>query len=71
MFAPAKLPEALTASLVADIERIASSDAFRNKLEPLGVTAVTGLGGARFSEFQKSEIAKWGKAVQDARVKID
>src|SRR5215470_13761421 len=71
VFAPAKLSEALTASLVADIERIASSDAFRNKLEPLGVTAVTGLGGARFAEFQKSEIAKWGKAVQDAHVKID
>ena len=71
VFAPAKMPEALTAALVAEIERIAASDGFRGKLEPLGVTAVTNLGGAAFADFQKSEIAKWGKAVQDADVKID
>jgi tripartite-type tricarboxylate transporter receptor subunit TctC len=71
VFAPAKLPDALTASLVAEIERIAASDGFRGKLEPLGVTAVADLGGASFAEFQRGEIAKWGKAVQDAGVKID
>ena len=71
VFAPAKLPEALAASLVAEIERIVASEPFRNRLEPLGVTAVAGLGGSKFAEFQKSEIAKWGKAVQDAHVKID
>ena len=71
VFAPAKLPDALTASLVAEIERIAASDAFRGKLEPLGVTAATDLGGAKFAEFQQGEIAKWGKAVKDAGVKID
>ena len=48
-----------------------ASDAFRGKLEPLGVTAVASLGGSAFADFQKSEIAKWGKAVQDAGVKID
>ena len=71
VFAPAKLPDALAASLVSDIERIVASDAFRGKLEPLGVTAVADLGGAKFADFQRSEIAKWGKAVQDAHVKID
>jgi tripartite-type tricarboxylate transporter receptor subunit TctC len=71
VFAPAKLPDAVTASLVAEIERIAASDGFRGKLEPLGVTAVADLGGASFAEFQRGEIAKWGKAVQDAGVKID
>jgi tripartite-type tricarboxylate transporter receptor subunit TctC len=71
LFAPAKLPEALTASLVSEIEHIAASDAFRGKLEPLGVTAVANLGGSAFADFQKSEIAKWAKAVQNAHVKID
>jgi tripartite-type tricarboxylate transporter receptor subunit TctC len=65
------MPDALTASLVAEIERIAGSDAFRGKLEPLGVTAVGNVGGAAFAEFQKAELAKWGKAVRDAGVKID
>jgi len=71
IFAPAKLPDALTASLVAEIERIGGSDAFRSRLEPLGVTAVGNVGGTAFAEFQKAEFAKWGKAVKDANVKID
>jgi tripartite-type tricarboxylate transporter receptor subunit TctC len=70
-FAPAKLPDDVTASLVAESERIAASDAFRAKLEPLGVTAVAGLSGAAFADFQKSEVEKWGKVVKDAQVKID
>jgi tripartite-type tricarboxylate transporter receptor subunit TctC len=71
VFAPAGLPESLTTSLVAAIRRIAGSDAFRSKLEPLGVTAVGWLSGAAFADFQNSEIKKWGKAVQDARVRVD
>ena len=71
VFAPAGLPDALTASLVAEIARIAASDAFRGKLEPLGVTAVGNVAGNVFAEFQKAELAKWGKAVKDAGVKIE
>jgi tripartite-type tricarboxylate transporter receptor subunit TctC len=71
VFAPAKLPDGLTAALVAEIEHIASSDIFRGKLEPLGVTPVGNVGGAAFAEFQKAELAKWGKAVKDAGVKIE
>jgi tripartite-type tricarboxylate transporter receptor subunit TctC len=70
-FAPAGLPDWLADLLVSEIEQIAASDAFRGKLEPLGVTAVASLGGSAFADFQKSEIAKWGRAVQDAHVKID
>jgi tripartite-type tricarboxylate transporter receptor subunit TctC len=71
VFAPAGLPEPLAASLVSEIERIVASEAFRGKLEPLGVAAVADLSGSRFADFQRSEIAKWGKAVRDAHVKID
>ena len=71
VFAPANLPQALTTSLVAEITRVSGSETFRSRLEPLGVTAVGNVGGAAFAEFQKSEIAKWGKAVRDAQVKID
>lgn len=71
VFAPAKLPDALTALLVEEVARIARSDGFRSKLEPLGVTPVTGLAGAAFADFQRSEIAKWGKVVRDAGVKAE
>jgi tripartite-type tricarboxylate transporter receptor subunit TctC len=71
VFGPAKMPDALTTALVAEIERIAGSAAFRSRLEPLGVTAVATLGGPAFADFQRSELAKWGKAVHDAAVRID
>jgi tripartite-type tricarboxylate transporter receptor subunit TctC len=71
LFAPAKLPDALTVSLIAAIESVAGSEAFRARLEPLGVTAVGHVGGVAFAEFQQRELAKWGKAVRDANVKID
>jgi tripartite-type tricarboxylate transporter receptor subunit TctC len=69
-FAPAGLPDALTASLVAEIAHITASESFRSKLEPLGVT-VPDISGAAFAEYQKAEFVKWGKAVKDAGVKIE
>jgi hypothetical protein len=65
------MPDALTTALVAEIERIAGSAAFRSRLEPLGVTAVATLGGTALADFQRGELAKWGKAVHDAGVRID
>jgi tripartite-type tricarboxylate transporter receptor subunit TctC len=70
VFAPAKKPEAITAALVGEIERIVQSDVFRSRLEPLGVLP-TVISGDAFAKFQQSELAKWGKAVRDAEVRID
>jgi tripartite-type tricarboxylate transporter receptor subunit TctC len=70
VFGPRGLPEATMAALAGEIERIVHSDAFRNKLEPLGVIP-TALVGDALSSFQQSELAKWGKAVRDAGVRID
>jgi tripartite-type tricarboxylate transporter receptor subunit TctC len=70
VFAPAGLPDALTATLAGDVERIVDSEAFRGKLEPLGVIP-TVLGGQAFSRFQHAELAKWAKAVRDSNVKVD
>ena len=71
VFAPAKMPDGLVAALSAEIQRIAASDAFRSRLEPLGVTPIATLSGAVFLEFQRGEISKWGRAVHDAGVRID
>lgn len=70
VFAPAKLPATLTTALASDIERIVHSDGFRSKLEPLGVIP-TALGGSAFAEFQRAEMAKWGKAVRDSGATVD
>ena len=70
VFGPARMPDALTAQLAGEIERIVASDAFRSRLEPLGVHA-GGLSRDVFAKFQQAELAKWGKAVRDAGVKMD
>jgi tripartite-type tricarboxylate transporter receptor subunit TctC len=70
VFGPANMPAAMTAMLAGAIERIVNSEAYRSKLEPLGVVPIA-LSGEAFASFQRSELAKWGKAVRDAGVRID
>ncbi|MBL8382026.1 MAG: tripartite tricarboxylate transporter substrate binding protein [Burkholderiales bacterium] len=70
VFAPANLPPPLLAPLTAEIEKIVQGQAFRDRLSPQGV-APRLLSGGAFAEFQRSETAKWGKAVRDAGATID
>ena len=70
VFAPARMPDPLTAVLAGEVERIVNREAFRRQLEPLGVIPKVLSRGA-FSEFQHSELAKWAKAVHDGGVRID
>jgi tripartite-type tricarboxylate transporter receptor subunit TctC len=70
VFAPAHLPAGSAAALADGVVKIARSDAFRSRLEPLGVVP-TALAGQEFSEFQRSELAKWGKAVRDSGASVE
>jgi len=70
VFAPAKLPAQETAVLRNEIERIVRSDAFREKLGNLGVTPAAPLHGS-FEDFNRAELAKWGKAVRDSGASLD
>lgn len=69
VFAPANLPADVAAKLKAEIEKVAKSDAFREKLGNLGVVPSTE--GVNLAEFQKAEVAKWGKAVRDSGAQAD
>ena len=62
------MPAAITTELTSEIERIVHSDAYRSKLEPLGVLA-TVISGGDLQTFQQNEVTKWGNAVRDAGVK--
>ena len=70
VFAPANLPAAQAAMLAGEIERIGRSAAFREKLEALGVLPTVLTLGA-FAEFQRGELAKWGKAVRESGANVD
>ncbi len=64
VFGPANMPAAVVTTLRNEIERIARSDSFTEKLGNLGVQPATET--LSLAEFQKREVAKWGKAVRDS-----
>ena len=70
VFAPANLPAPMAANLAAAIEKVAMSNSFRSRMEPLGVHPTVLTLGA-LAEFQHSEIAKWGKAIRDSGATVD
>jgi tripartite-type tricarboxylate transporter receptor subunit TctC len=70
VFAPAKLPARETALLRREIEKVVRSDAFKDKLGNLGVTPSAPLPGS-FEEFNRAELAKWGKAVRESGAAVD
>ena len=70
VFAPANLSADTASSLIAAAERIVRSDAFRSRLEPLGVIFAALTGGA-LADFQRGELTKWGKAVRDSGAATD
>jgi tripartite-type tricarboxylate transporter receptor subunit TctC len=70
VFAPANLPGTETALLRQEIERVVRSAAFREKLGNLGV-APAGLMRMPFTDFNRAELVKWGKAVRDSGASLD
>ena len=70
VFAPANLPAVETALLRREIERVVRSEAFREKLGNLGVSPAGPMKIA-FADFNRAELAKWGKAVRDSGASLD
>ncbi len=64
VFAPANLPAEIAAKLRSEIERIARSDAFKDKLGNLGVQSPAE--PVSLADFQRHEVAKWGAAVRES-----
>ena len=70
VFAPAHLVPTLAVSLAGESERIVRSSAFQDRLTVLGVVP-TVLTLRAFGDFQRAELAKWGKAVKDSGATAD
>jgi len=70
LFAPAATPQPVIKRLYAEIAKILAEPEMRERLDKLGMEA-SGMPPARFAEFQKAEIAKWGKVVKTASIKVD
>jgi len=70
VFGPAKLPENVTNTLTTQVQKIASSAAYKEKLGNVGVQPNTNFKES-LSNFQTREIAKWAIAVRDSGASLD
>ncbi|MCS6764972.1 MAG: tripartite tricarboxylate transporter substrate binding protein [Candidatus Protistobacter heckmanni] len=70
VFAPAKLPEPVLAKLRAEVEKVAASPSFREKLDDLGVVPNTDFRES-FAAYQAREVEKWAKVVRESNASVD
>ncbi len=70
VFAPAKIPENVEKILTREVQKVASSAAFKERLGNVGVQPNTNFKES-LSAFQTREIAKWAIAVRDSGASLD
>ncbi len=70
MFAPAGTPKPIVDRLSREVAAIVALPSVRDKLRNMGVEP-DGRQADAFSAFQRAEIAKWGKVIQDAGIQAE
>ena len=70
VFAPAATPPAIVERLSRELAAIVKQPDVQSTMRSLGVEPV-GSDAAAFADFQRSEIAKWGKVIRDAGIKAE
>ena len=70
VLAPAGTPPDIVQRLSSEIAKITRSPAFRERFEPQGIIPV-GNTPDEAAAFLKAEVAKWGKVIRDANVKVE
>jgi tripartite-type tricarboxylate transporter receptor subunit TctC len=68
--APAGTPKEVITRLTAEITKILADPDMRARLQALGMEPGD-LGPKQFASHVRSEIARWGKLVRDAGIKVD
>ncbi|MGO1766606.1 MAG: Bug family tripartite tricarboxylate transporter substrate binding protein [Advenella sp.] len=70
VFAPAGTPQAIVDKLASEVAIAVKTPELSAKLRQLGVEP-DGRGSSEFAAFQKAEVEKWRKVVQDAGIKAN
>ena len=68
--APAGAPKAAVDRLSSEIQQIFKRQDVRDRLTQMGIDPV-GSSPAEFDRFLRAEVAKWGKVIKDAGVKVE
>jgi tripartite-type tricarboxylate transporter receptor subunit TctC len=70
LLATAGTPPEVVAKLSAETVRVLNLPEVKERFRSLGVEVI-GSGPEQFAQHLKSEIAKWGAVVRDAKIKVD
>jgi tripartite-type tricarboxylate transporter receptor subunit TctC len=70
VMAPGKTPAALVARLNADVNAVMALPDVREQLLRQGLIPVTSTPG-ELAGLIKADLARWGKVVKDANIKVD
>ena len=70
VFAPAKTPTAIITRLNQEIVRFINAPSSKDRLLNSGVEGV-GSTSEQLAATVKSEMAKWGKVIKDAGIRVD
>jgi tripartite-type tricarboxylate transporter receptor subunit TctC len=70
LFGPAGMPPAIVARLNNEVQKIMLSPEIQKRLEAEGARFIP-MTPEQFATFQRSELAKWGKMIREANIKVD
>ncbi|MBL8381542.1 MAG: tripartite tricarboxylate transporter substrate binding protein [Burkholderiales bacterium] len=70
VLAPAGTPADIVNRLATEITRVVRGQAFRDRFESQGIIPAGGT-PEEAAAFLRTEVAKWGKVIRDANVKVD
>jgi len=71
LFAPAQVPKEIVRRINAEVMKVLASPEVLAKYDSIGVDAVKPHSPEAFGTQLKAEIAKWGKVVSEAKLKVD
>ena len=71
MFVPAKTPTEIVNRIHGEIVRILNGGELKNRLGAQGIVLTTNASPGEFTQFVKSEHARWGKIIQEAGIKSE
>jgi tripartite-type tricarboxylate transporter receptor subunit TctC len=70
ILAPARTPPEIVSYLGRELTKVVQQKELRERFVQMG-NDPAGLGPEEFTQFLRDEVAKWGKVIRDANVKID
>jgi tripartite-type tricarboxylate transporter receptor subunit TctC len=70
VYAPTGTPQAIVDRLAGTLEKVATSESYRQRITEQGAYPVF-MGPQELGEFTKAELAHWGEVIKTAGITLD